>query len=144
MQVPWSSQKCAEGRAKAAIVSLIWHPNGSALAVMDGFGSISFCNTQGNVMQIVLPASTAPSSLVSLLVKQVCSGVSAPENLKGPKTWLTHACVGPALATQANLVSFPLVPETCCGCAHPAKRDILPWLLMCCLMPRILVAQKIL
>ena len=66
MQVPWLSQERRSNGVKTYIVSLTWHPIGSALAVMDSFGSVSFCDIQGNIMQIIVPASISLSPLVSI------------------------------------------------------------------------------
>ena len=72
MQVPWSSHEQLQSGVKTSIVSLIWHPGGAALAVMDGRGSISFCDMHGSVMQIVVPASVS-------LVPQVTIAHQSPQ-----------------------------------------------------------------
>ncbi len=60
------SQERIVNSAKTYIVGLTWHPNGSALAVIDSFGSVSFCDINGKIMQIVVPASISLSPVVSI------------------------------------------------------------------------------
>lgn len=78
MQVPWSSHEQIQSGAATSIVSLIWHPCGSALAVMDGFGSISFCDMRGNLMHITVPTSISLSPLVTLSHRFLQACIPAP------------------------------------------------------------------